>query len=144
MRKNVLQFLPVLICATTLGFGEFSRWCVREGNFCYRTVIDQVIPSIIYPAYFFALYTLPIALVLVFVPRPVFKSWLKFAVWAIPLAVIRIAFTPVYPGGMNLFSYVRDDAARDMGFIFMIVSLLVIAFARRGERKLVNKETVNP
>ncbi len=77
------------------------------------------------PLYFFALYTLPIAIALVFVSKTVFKSWLKLAAWMLPLLFIFVATQPVVG---SLLSTNRDDTARLAGEIFTILSLILIAW----------------
>lgn len=76
------------------------------------------------PLYNLALFLLPISFVLIFIPRNIFNSWLKFAAWAIPLAIIFIAMTPVVDNSLLPFS--RDDAARLAGGVFSALSLLLI------------------
>jgi hypothetical protein len=79
------------------------------------------------PLYFFSLYLLPIALVLIFVSRATFNSCLKLAVWMIPLAMIYIFTTPVsFSGWVDFFPFYRDDAARLAGQVFSVVSLILI------------------
>lgn len=93
----------------------------------YTGCLDSSIKSIGSPLLIFALFFLPLAIILIFVPRTVFKSWLRFAVWALPLAFIYIALTPVTSHGfMDFFPFYRDDAARLASEIFSVVSLILI------------------
>src|SRR3989344_7083417 len=124
MKNKIIQFIPAIIALLAVGFANFSQWCTVYGRICYRTVLDRMIPEVTYPLYFFALYFLPIAIILVFVPRNIFNSWLKFAAWAIPLAIIFIAITPVIDNSLLPFN--RDDAARLAGQVFAVISLLII------------------
>ncbi len=89
-----------------------------------------MIPEITYPIYFFSLYFLPLAIILIFIPREAFKSWFRFAVWAFPLAFIFVATTPVsFTGiGIDLFPFYRDDAARLAGEVVSVLSLLLVAW----------------
>ncbi len=103
--------------------------------------LDDSIKGIGYPLYNFALYILPITIILIFVPREIFKSWLKFAVWALPLAFLYIATTPVsWSGiGLNFSSFYRDDAARLMGGVFSVVSAFLVIYkfiAARARRSV--------
>ncbi len=84
------------------------------------------------PLYLLSLYLLPIAIILVFVPRSVFISWLKLAVWAIPLLLIFISTQPVYSG---FLSTDRDDAARLAGEVFAGVSLVLIIWKSIAARR---------
>lgn len=130
MKAKIIQFIPVLLAIIAIGFSYFSQWCTTAGQVCFRTILDRMIPEITYPLYFFALFSLPIAIILVFIPRNIFNSWLKFAVWAIPLAIIFIAITPVSnPGAyMDFFPFYRDDAARLSSEIFSGISLILIIY----------------
>ena len=128
MKTKTIQFIPIVFVLLSICFGYFSQWCAGTGNACYGTIIDQMIPKITYPLYFFALYLLPIALIITFVPRPIFISWLKLVAWALPLALIFIALTPVnWMGiGLDLYPFYRDDAARLTGGIVTAASLMLV------------------
>ncbi|MBU6490707.1 hypothetical protein KGQ25_00875 [Patescibacteria group bacterium] len=85
-----------------------------------------------YPLYFFALYLLPITIILVFVSNPVFKSWLKLAVWAVPLLLIFISTQPVVG---SFLSTNRDDTARLAGEIFTVLSFVLITWKYYTSRR---------
>lgn len=93
----------------------------------YPGCSDDSIKSLGLPLFFFALYFLPLAIVLAFVPRNIFNSWLKLALWAIPLSIIFIAVTPVNSNAfMDFFPFYRDDAARLAAEVFTAISLVLI------------------
>lgn len=124
---RLIQFIPVLLAVFVIGFRYFGLWCTNAGNFCYRTLLDRTFLEITNPLDSFARYFLLIAIVLIFIPRRTFISWLKFATWALPLLFIFVASTPVYDASF-LFSFGRDDAARLAGQIFAIASLILIVW----------------
>lgn len=126
MNTRFTQFIPVILALAAIGFSYFSLWCTGEGQLCYRTWLDRVFLDIINPLYFFALFFFPISVILAFISRSAFNSWLKFAAWAIPLAVIFIAATPVFD--TSLLPFDRDDAARLAGGVFAVASFLFILF----------------
>ncbi len=130
MKTKIIQFVPALLALLSIGFSYFSQWCTTAGQICFRTLLDRMIPEITYPLYFFSLYLLPIAVILVFISRSIFNSWLKLAAWAIPLSIIFIATTPVnFTGiGMDFFPFYRDDAARLAGEVFSAISLVLIVW----------------
>lgn len=136
MKTKIIQFIPAILALLAIGFSYFSLWCTEFGQLCYRTWLDAIFLSIVNPLYFFSLYFLPIVIILSFVPREIFKSWLKLAVWAIPISILYIWATPVWDTSLLPFS--RDDAARLAGGIFSAVSLALIIisefFARRKPR----------
>ena len=127
MKNKIVQFIPVLIALVAIGFRYFSNWCIDSSSFCYGTLAHQIALSFTKPLFFFSLFLLPITIILIFIPRSTFNSWLKFAAWAIPLAIIFIALTPVSSYAyMDLFPFYRDDAARLAGGVFAGVSLILI------------------
>jgi len=129
MKNKIIQFIPAILALLAVGFRYFSNWCIDSASFCYGTWVHQISLSLIKPLYNFALFLLPIAVVAAFVPREIFSSWFKFAMWALPLAIIFIALTPVSSNAyMDFFPFYRDDAARLSGQIFSGFSLLVIIY----------------
>ncbi|MFA5745021.1 MAG: hypothetical protein WC887_02300 [Candidatus Paceibacterota bacterium] len=128
MKKKLIQFIPALLALMTVGFRYFSNWCIFTTGVCYGTTISHISLTITKPLYNFSLYLLPILIILVFIPRHIFNSWLKFVTWSIPLAIIFIAFTPVsFTGlGIDFFPFYRDDAARLAGEVFSGISLILI------------------
>lgn len=137
MQTKVIQFIPAVLVMVVIGFRYFSQWCTNPGQICYRTWVEQIIPTITYPLYFFALYLLPLTIILIFIPRNLFNSWLKFAAVAIPVAIIYIWTTHVSSSAyMDFFPFYRDDAARVAGIAFTVLSLAFIAiksFLLRGK-----------
>lgn len=125
MKNKLIQFVPALLALVAIGFSYFSIWCIFTTRVCYATVIDHISFTITQPLYFFSLFFLPIALILAFIPRHIFNSWLKFAVWALPLLLILVATQPVVSG---FLSTNRDDAARLAGQVFAGISLILIVW----------------
>jgi hypothetical protein len=130
MKSKIIQIIPVLLALVIIGFAHFSQWCAGTTHSCHWPVIDQMIPYITYPLYFFALYSLPITIVLVCIRRDLFNSWFKFSLLALPLSILYIANTDVTSGGAYfvLFPFYRDDAARLAAEVFTAVSLALIIF----------------
>ena len=130
MKSKLIQLVPVVVSALGLLFAPFSYWCVYSTTgYCRATWLNQIYQYFTNPLYNFSVYFLLIAIALVFVPRPVFNAWLKFALWALPLSFIFIAATPVsFSGPIDFLPFYRDDAARLWGAIFAVASLVVLAF----------------
>lgn len=126
MRMKFIQSIPALLGLIIIGFRELTVWCILTAASCSGTLISQISLTITKPLYFFALYSLPLALILAFIPREIFKSWLKFAAWGIPLVLLFIWATPV--SSAQLIAVGRDDAARLSGIAFSVVSLILIAY----------------
>ena len=133
MKNKIIQFIPAIIALLVIVFRYFSNWCIDSALFCYGTWIHQNALTVIKPLYFFAIFSLPIAIILVFVPQKVFKSWLKFAAWALPILFIYIAMTPVWDS--SWIPFVRDDAARLAGVLFSAISFLIILWEIYRHRK---------
>ena len=123
MKTKIAQSIPALLALLAIGFRYFSNWCIDSISTCYGTWIHWISLPVTKPFYLFSLYLLPIAIILIFVPREIFKSWLKFAVWSLPLLLMLVATQPVFS---SFLSTDRDDAARLAGGVFSIVSLILI------------------
>lgn len=133
MKTKIIQFVPLILAILTIGFRYFGLWCTEVGNLCYRTWLDRTFLEITNPLDSFARYFLVASLVIIFIPREIFKSWLKLAVWMIPLSIIYIASTPVIDTSLIPFS--RDDAARLAGGVFAVISLILITWKYFSSRR---------
>lgn len=131
------QAIPFSIALLGFVLAPISYWCIYSNGYCYATWIHYIYPYFINPLYNFSLTFLPIALILAFVPRSIFNSWLKFVAWAIPLSIIFTALIPVSSSGayLDLFPFYRDDAARLAGQAFTAVSLILIAWKYLATRR---------
>lgn len=132
MKTKITQFVPALLILMIISFRYFSNWCIDSVSFCYGTLIHQMALSITKPLYLFSLLFLPISIILMFIPRSVFISWFKFAVWAIPLLLIFISTQPVVS---SFLSTNRDDAARLAGGVFAAASLILIIWKYFAARR---------
>ncbi len=128
MKKRIVQWTPTALVLFIIGFRYFSQWCLLTIPTCHKTWIHGLYFTIINPTFSFAIFFVPIAIILIFVSRQIFNSWLKLTAWMLPLLIIYIAMTPVsWTGiGLNLFPFYRDDAAHGAGALFAAVSLLFI------------------
>jgi hypothetical protein len=128
MKKRLAQLVPAVLALVGIVSARASYWCMYTTGTCYGTWVSHIYQYVTNPLYNFALYFLPAAVLLIFVPRDAFKSWLKFAVWALPLALISIAMTPVnWTGiGIDLYPFYRDDAARLAGGLVSGLTLILV------------------
>ncbi len=140
MKTKIIQFIPAVFVLAAIVFHYLILWCIFTTRVCYGTTVSHISLTITKPLYFFSLFSLPLILVLVLIPKSVFNAWLKFAVWAIPLSILYIWATPVNSNSfMDLFPFYRDDAARLAGILFTAASLLLILwkwFSARGRNNL--------
>jgi len=133
MKTKIAQSIPALLALLAIGFRYFSQWCILTNSSCYGTWVHWIYLKITSPLYFFTIFFLPIAIILVFVPREIFKSWMKFAVWSLPLLLIFVATQPVFS---SFLSTDRDDAARLAGGLFAVISLILIAYKHFSSRRI--------
>ena len=133
MKTKIIQSIPALLVLLAIGFRHFSTWCIDSIYSCYGSLVHQIYQYFTYPLFSFSLFFLPIAIILIFVSRETFKSWLKFAVWSLPLLFIFIAIQPVYP--QQILSADRDDAARLAGGVFAVLSILLIIWKWFSSRR---------
>ena len=129
MNTKIIQFIPALLALLFVGFRYFSQWCISSGNFCYRTVIDQTFLYTINPVYFYAVPLLLVAIILAFVPRTIFNSWLRLAAWFVPLSLIIIFITPVTSNSwMPIFFVSREEISLYLGIAFSAVSIILVIY----------------
>ena len=138
MKNRLLQIIPAVIALLGIAFAPISYWCMYSGGSCYNTWVSHVYPYFTNPFYNFSLYFFSITIVLIFVSRQIFNSWLKLAKWTVPLSVIFIAATPVSHMGisLDLFPFYRDDAARLAGEVFAAASLILIIWKSLSLRRV--------
>lgn len=135
MKTRLTQFIPAVLALLIIGFDGFSRWCIL-GRSCYGMWVHHIYEYVTSPLYFFALYSLPLTVILILIPRRIFNSWLKLAAWTLPLLFIFVATQPVVA---SFLSTNRDDAARLAAEIFTVLSLVLIlwkSFAARRTHKV--------
>jgi len=140
MKNKITQAVPFLITLLGIESAPVSYWCIYSNGYCYSTWIHHIYPYFTNPLYNFSIFFLIVAIILIFVQHSVFKSWLKFAAWAIPLAIILVALTPVNSNAfMDFFPFYRDDAARLAGEVFSGLSLLLIVWKSIAIRNTTKK-----
>jgi len=69
-----------------------------------------------------------VLILLLFVRENVYKSWLKFAIWAIPIGIIILWIAPTStPGGwISGGDFTKETASWGVSFLFLIISLVII------------------
>jgi hypothetical protein len=136
MKNKLIQSVPTAVMLAAIAFQYASNWCIDNAS-CYGTWVSHITFSFTQPLYFFALYSLPLAIILIFIPHPLFKRWFKVAVWLVPLLLIFIATQPVAP--QSFMSTNRDDAARFAAEILTAASLIVIIWKYLALRRVRGK-----
>ncbi len=133
MKEKIIQSIPTLLVLAILTFGQGSYWCMYSNGSCYGGWVSHIYPYFTNPLYDFALYSLPLAIILIFISRTLFKSWFKLAVWLVPLLLLFIATQPVAP--QSFLSTNRDDSARLAAQIFTVLSLSLVAWKYYASRR---------
>lgn len=111
--------------------------CDPQRNYvCDGVYGDQVGQPLFMGSFALAL----VFLILLFLPQPYFKNWLKYAAWYIPVAALWIIMSDVIcGGGLGLgMCFDKELATWWSSGIYLILSLVVIAITylkrRNGTR----------
>lgn len=123
---RIKQTIPFFLTLLGITLDHLAYWCAYSVDICYGSLIHQSL-DFLAPIYLFSVITLPLAIILCFVPSAVFKSWLKFSLWGIPLVVFVVAITPDRSGAMMpIYSFIQKDAVFLMSSLFVMVSIGII------------------
>lgn len=128
MKKTYWWRLSVLL----IGF-SFSCYWILSVN-----IVPKSFFSFTEPVGYLSISLLISAVFLFFISDFVFKKWLRFAlIWFI-LSIMWIVSVPTYDSGMfSMMNFTKGIVARLMSVLFVPVSLGVIFFFSRKEKKSV-------
>lgn len=128
MRK--ISWVPLTIILSLFGLIKLSYICADNISCIFRSQIWSITFKILSPVSIFCLYSIPLAIVLIFIQKNVFKSWLRFAAWWIPLSILLVAITPETGNQAISYSSVINYAntAKFMAILFTIISLGIIGW----------------
>ena len=129
--KNITYLIVIgFILAISLGF-------VSE-NMCGSYQCEDILDSIAVPLGFFTIAIFPIAIILLFRPKPIFNSWWRFAKIYLPIALTLIL----------IMGFSSDDGSWGVGAdfdaeitiwltasLFLIISLILIIYKSIKLRK---------
>ena len=126
--SSVITFFNLL----SIGFSySFFDSCYKMLT-CQKFVIDPLDSIAPYTLLFVPI--LLFSLVTYKMREEIFRAWIKFAVWWIPLSMILILISPEYTNDLVL-PIVKGTVAMATSAVFIVVSLFIIArkhFAARG------------
>ncbi len=126
--------LPITLALILIGY--FGMLCGVDNTCAFVSFFSPLSFSFFKPLWVYALFFIPVPLVLFFVRENVWKSWLRFSYWWITLSLIVVAITPVWSNSwFPLYSFVKEDAAQVMGGLFTIISLILIVWKTFAARK---------
>jgi len=123
---KIKQAIPLFLIFFWIALDYVAHWCVDSLGACYGSLVHQSF-DLLTPVYLFSIVTLPITFFLIFVSSSIFKSWLKFTMWWIPLSILVIVVASE-PGGamMPIYSFIQKDAVFLMSSLFVVVSMGII------------------
>ncbi|MEK7100611.1 MAG: hypothetical protein AAB921_00760 [Patescibacteria group bacterium] len=134
--NSILRTAPLLIILAGLLFGYLGMRCGINSSCPVAALLSDFAFSLFKPLWIFSLFSLPIGVALLFAKQKVFKTWLHFAFWWLPLSVIVIyILSSGGRGMMPLYSYSQGGVAIVMGSLFTIISLGVIGWKQFGSKK---------
>lgn len=131
-----MKFAVLPIVLTLMLIGYFGMLCGIDDTCAFASFFSPLSFTFFKPLWVYALFFIPVPLVLFFVRENVWKSWLRFSYWWIALSFIVVAITPVWSSSwFPLYSFVKEDAAQVMGGLFTIISLILIAWKSIATRR---------
>lgn len=137
MKTKIVQFVPIILSILLIAFSYFAGKCGVTETCAYYTNFGPYAMSVLEPSLLFTFCLLPIAIILMFVPRTIFQSWFRFAMWFVPLSVVLIAITPVTSNSwMPLFFISREEVSWYLGALFAVISLILIIWKYFSARRV--------
>ena len=122
-RKQIVSLL--LLSSLLVGGGVwFASSCSYNDSVCITSH-----GSVSQPVVFFSLAFLVTCLALFFVSEKTYKSWRRFAYWAIPISIILLWLAPTdSPGGIGIsyLNYTKEAASWLLSGAFLLISLWII------------------
>lgn len=128
-RKILGILLGVSILGIISGFfivyPEYFGVCVNN-----QDCIDSkfLIFNIAHPLVLGLIPLLPILFILLFLPRAIFNTWKKFAVFIIPISIVLIIITPVYCHAPLGLCFDKKLTTQFLSISFAIISLIIIIY----------------
>ena len=131
-KQRAVIFLLALV-ATAIGryFIRATRngLCLADGTYYDTGCTTMYIDQLGRPIFFFSIALLVVSLLLFFVREEVYKSWRRFAYWAIPISIILLWIAPTSgPTGIGIsyLNYTKESASWLVSGAFLLVSLWII------------------
>lgn len=130
---SVIGTLVGYVLSNPLVFGICQRKYLFNN---IQGCLDSTISGIGEPLLIFSILLVVILSILLFLNKNIFKSWLRFAAWWIPLSIILIVITPETSNSwMPLYFIGKGTVTVLMAGIFSIISLILIAWKTFAARK---------
>lgn len=128
-RKILGILLGVSILGIMLGFfivyPEYFGVCT-DGQDCIDSKF--LIFNVAHPLVLGLIPLAPILFILFFLPRTIFNTWKKLAVFLIPISIILIIITPVYCDAPLGLCFDKKLITQFLSISFSIISLIIIIY----------------
>jgi hypothetical protein len=127
--KLLKKYLPFVLASLFIALDLLAVPCITANSCFLANYIWPVFYNLIRPLYIFSEVFVLVALILIFVRNTAFNSWLRFAIWFIPLSIIVIGTTPTSSNSwMPLYFIGKDTVTLVMAGLFTVISLVVIVW----------------
>jgi len=129
MKTKITQTIPAVLALILIAFSYFGYGCA-EAKQCFAASFfwDNTF-SLLEPIKIYGLFIFIPSIVVIFVEKEVFNSWLRLATWLVPISALIIFVTPVTSNSwMPLYFISREEVAWYLGILFATLSLLLITW----------------
>ena len=132
-KKKILAqlVLTALVLCVSILLGNSDKIGLCSTNIAsYDTsCVTRYEESFAQPIFFLSLSLLATSIILFFVRESVFKSWRRFAYWAVPIGAIILWLAPTStPGGIGIsfLDFTKQSASWLVSSAFLLISLWII------------------
>ena len=127
MKKKEILLGSWLVAIVLLLISKVGTFSLCDGNYSCAHALANILRSLI-PLLALA----PLSLIFYFLRDEVFKAWVKFALWWIPLSIVLSYLTPenneLFPTGPGVTAYI-------LSALFVLISLIIVLVKSLSLRK---------
>ena len=123
---GILLGLSILGVVSSLAFSPGIYSFCRIFQSC--TDSDFIILIFAHPLVLGLIALLPILVILIILPRAIFNTWKRFAIFLIPISIVLIIITPVYCHAPLGMCFDKKLITRFLSITFAIISLIIIIY----------------
>lgn len=119
-KKNILVVSAALALALlSINYIGTYELCNQNRDCAHILAGSLVILLVVIP---FSL----LSIITYFINEAIFKSWISFAKWWVPLTIVLTILTPEATGSAFVPFFARSDVAIGMSALFLVISLVII------------------
>ena len=128
---RILLIVCIFLTGLSIFFGMADKvgLCLVDSIYYDTDCMTLYTEIIAQPIFFFSISIFLTGLSLLFVCEETYLAWRKFAIFAIPIGVIILIFTPVDDGGGFFISgpdFTKETASWGVSIVFLLISLIII------------------